>query len=202
MKKSHLLTPKTKSKLVIVLLLVIFLGPFLLAWLLHHQAEHLAFDYTNAGTLIMPTRSITDLPLVELPAEQPLNTSQLLGQWWLTYVPPTSCDTACQRNFYHMRQIHTSLGKERTRLRRLALLPEPIKLDIAQLTQRYPQLVIAGCEINAYQAEFGNWGAPGEQGLFLVADPLGHFILSYPGDMAPKAILKDLKRLMKFSKIG
>ena len=37
---------------------------------------------------------------------------------------------------------------------------------------------------------------------FFLADPLGNIILSYQGDIDPKKILSDIKKLLRASKIG
>ena len=37
---------------------------------------------------------------------------------------------------------------------------------------------------------------------FFIADPLGNIILSYQGDIDPKKILSDIKKLLRASKIG
>ena len=40
------------------------------------------------------------------------------------------------------------------------------------------------------------------EGRFLVVDPLGNFILSYPADADQGRLLEDLKRLLDVSRIG
>ena len=43
---------------------------------------------------------------------------------------------------------------------------------------------------------------PFSQPGFLIADPLGNIILSYQGEIDPKKILSDIKKLLRASKIG
>ena len=40
-----------------------------------------------------------------------------------------------------------------------------------------------------------------ERRLYLV-DPLGNLMMSYPADAEPGGIIKDLKRLLRYSRIG
>jgi len=43
---------------------------------------------------------------------------------------------------------------------------------------------------------------PFKQPGFLLADPLGNVILSYQGEIDPKKILSDIKKLLRASKVG
>ena len=38
--------------------------------------------------------------------------------------------------------------------------------------------------------------------IFYISDPLGNLMMSYPADINPKGILKDLKKLLRASRIG
>ena len=43
---------------------------------------------------------------------------------------------------------------------------------------------------------------PIKAGRIYISDPLGNLMISYPADINPKGILKDLKKLLRASRIG
>ena len=50
--------------------------------------------------------------------------------------------------------------------------------------------------------EIGNGDLPIEAQRLYIIDPLGNLMMSYPPDINPRGIMKDLKKLLKFSRIG
>lgn len=116
-------------------------------------------------------------------------------------VDSTGCAQPCQAQVHLLKQVHTSLNKDKHRLQRVLLVPAEIKTDaLAVLQKQYPDLLIltgANAETTQFSAQFKVAGAQ----VYLV-DPLGNLMMSYPEKMDPKGIFSDLKRLLKNSWAG
>ena len=135
----------------------------------------------NYGELIAPR------PLAGAPFEE------LRGKWVLVSFDAAACDAYCERKLYFMRQLRTAQGKEQGRVERLWLLTDGG-------TPR-PELVAAieGTHLSRVKPD-GFPGRPADH-IYLV-DPLGNLMLRFPRDPDPSKMLKDLQRLLKYSRVG
>lgn len=178
-----------------------FLLPLAAAWVL--------VDYwrpggsVQHGELLNPARPV-DLQF-SAPAHKALANTGIRGKWVLVYVGSSAvCDTHCHTSLYAMRQVRLALGKDIERLNTLLLLDnEPVAEFQQWLTAEHPAMRIGivggdqrGTIINAFPqpGQVGDW-------IYLV-DPLGNLLMRYPVDVDPRGILKDLQRLLRWSKIG
>ncbi|MBB4013027.1 SCO family protein [Niveibacterium umoris] len=116
--------------------------------------------------------------------------SGLRGRWVMVLAAPSRCDEACRQTLWVMRQVRTAQGKDMDRIERVWLLTDTGVPDAALLSE-HPGLRV----LNVAAAS-----AP--QGRIELVDPLGNRMLRYPAQPEPKRIIKDLQRLMKYSRIG
>ncbi|MYH68712.1 MAG: hypothetical protein F4147_00870 [Gammaproteobacteria bacterium] len=189
----------------LVLLIAVFALPPLLSWY--------AFNYTDLGkqrstgehgTLIAPPRPLPAWDLLE----QGGTTTPLHGKWTLVYPLNGKCREACLQNLYRMRQLRLATGKYADRVQRAVLVVNRDRnaVTVEQL-QDYPgQLTLfpenmdgdvlrSLFELSAGDRPFA------EERLYLV-DPLGNLMMSYARTADPKGIIKDLTRLLKYSRTG
>ena len=112
--------------------------------------------------------------------------------------------TAVMRLF-QIRQVRILLADERTRLQRVYIAP-----DAAALTALLgaPQFTEVHKDLRAY-ADLGAPGQraadffkPGEADTVYLVDPLGNWMMVYAPDSDYKKMLKDVKYLLKMSRIG
>ena len=196
---------KRRNQTMLVLLIAVFALPPLLSWC--------AFNYTDLGkqrstgghgTLIAPPRP---LPAWDLVGPGGM-TTPLHGKWTLVYPLNGKCGEACLQNLYRMRQLRLAVGKYTGRVQRAVLV---VNRDHNAVTgeqlQDYPgQLLLFPenmdgdalrllFELSAGDRPFA------EERLYLV-DPLGNLMMSYARTADPKGIIKDLTRLLKYSRIG
>ena len=114
----------------------------------------------------------------------------LQGLWTLAYVT-NHCDDACIKTLDDMKTTRTLVNENMRRIQRLLLIDG--STDI-----REPGLLIAQPSeaLSQQLTRFPN------NSLFLI-DPLGNIMLHYdPQTLVIKRVLKDLKRLLKLSRIG
>lgn len=155
---------------------------------------------TNYGTLIMPTRSLPDLPLRTL-AGQPVQAASLKGQWLMVVVAAASCDAACEKHLYLQRQLREMLGRDRDRLDKVwfvtddteprTALREATGGAVPVQVLRVPRQALAAW----LQPEAGH---ALEDHVYIV-DPMGEWMMRMPADPEPNKVKKDLERLMRAS---
>ena len=132
----------------------------------------------------------------ELIAPRPLSGSpfeELRGKWVLVSFDAPACDAYCERKLYFMRQVRTAQGKDQARIERLWILTGP----------GTPRTELAAAIEGTRVARSSADGFPGNplDHIYLL-DPLGNLVMRFPRDPDPSLILKDLQRLMKYSRFG
>ncbi len=200
---------KLRAKPLIIILCAVFALPPLLSWYLFNYTD-LGQNATGGGqhgVLIVPPRPLPDWPLIN-PASEPASDPVALGlhgKWTLLSLLEGDCAQSCARSLYKMRQLRLATGKHARRVQR-ALLPangDPNALSPTQL-QEYPgQLLLlpGAADITTWFAlsDADNPFTPGR--LYLI-DPQGNLMMSYADATEPKGIIKDLTRLLKYSRGG
>jgi hypothetical protein len=168
------------ARVKLVALFLACAAPFVLGW----AAWYFKWGTGNPGNygeLIQP-RALSG------PAFQ-----ELRGKWVLVSFDDAACGAYCERKLYFMRQIAKAQGKEQARVERLWVITGPG-------TPRAELLVaIEGTQISRTTPD----GFPGNplDHIYLV-DPLGNLMMRFPLEPDPSRMLKDLQRLLKYSRIG
>ena len=184
-----------------LLLAALFFAPLIAAVLLYFVLPDLQPDTrTNYGELITPARPLPDAPLLDADGAEAAN-EVLRGRWSFIFVGGIDCDDACAEKLYQIRQIRTLLNEKRQRVQRVYLAPDVAALAAARqrLAEQHPDLrYFADTPRADYRRFFGSEDA---RALYLV-DPLGNWLMRYPGDADSKGILKDIKKLLRVAQIG
>jgi len=161
------------------LVFVVCAAPFALGWLAYEFGWGVKGGGANYGELIAPR-----------PVDGPL--APLKGKWVLVTFDAATCDGACERKLYIVRQVRKAQGKEAERIERLWM--------VTDAGRPKPELLAAieGCHVASGDLDF-----PGEraQHIYLV-DPLGNLMMRFPKDPDPSRMIKDLQRLLKYSGFG
>tara|TARA_Y100001949_G_scaffold94364_1_gene79634 strand:+ start:1213 stop:1794 length:582 start_codon:yes stop_codon:yes gene_type:complete len=156
----------------------------------------------NYGTMIEPP---VDLGSLELELNyQPLNIDSMERKWMIIHFLDDRCNEDCLEAFYFSRQINTAIGREKDRVKRFYVASSKTQEKVKKLFQSEKNLTaISAKNLNLLRQKMTEAGInPFIQPGFLLADPLGNIILSYQGDIDPKKILSDIKKLLRASKIG
>lgn len=145
---------------------------------------------SNRGHLILPPIPLADIALAE-------NSLKASGKWQLIFLDSGQCSQACQQRMLLVKQVHLALGKYQSRVQKVALL---------QTQAHNPLFLKQGYQVHQLQVEGGSQSFqalnPVTNNLVLVADPLGNVMMSYSLEHTGKDMLKDLKKLLKLSRIG
>ena len=186
------------------ILVILFALPYIFFFLYDHYKEELPqMASSNHGELISPVRSISHIDLFGLDNKK-IN-DKLMGKWVLLTVANSSCDQLCQKNIYHVRQIHRAMSGKSRRVRKLLVLSETShREELSQKLKNYPKTHVAVGSATSIQALMNllkNPNLNAENGIYII-DPLGNYMMSYSEDFDAKLIIKDLERLLAISKLG
>ena len=181
---------KHKSRRNLLLVIAVFVLPIVLAKLALTQ-NWLEYGVTNKGTLVENELTLQELGIVD---------DELNNMWLILYALPDDCNEHCEQTLLSVNNTLVALGKDKPKVRNVALYKHSLSSD--QLS-------------HLDQAIWSVIPSPGKQHLLiqqptvLLIDPLGNIILEHkPPEfveeqaMFGKGILADMKKLLKYSKIG
>jgi cytochrome oxidase Cu insertion factor (SCO1/SenC/PrrC family) len=190
-----------------LLLAALFFVPLALAfWLYYGPGDWRPGETgTNMGDLVDPARP---LPQVDLPIAggSPFRGELLRGKWSLVYVGDASCDERCRKALHLTRQTRIALNKDADRVERVFLVyGNCCDNDYLENEQADLVVAIAGSpQAGKLLQSFPSYddGPVENAGRIYVVDPLGNLVLSYSANAPDKALLTDLKKLLRLSHIG
>ena len=148
-------------------------GPMLLAMFMYFTGVGIPQERTHHGELIADGRTVDDWMLTTA-AGAPWRMDH---RWQLMLTQPEGCKN-CEEWAGKMPNIHTALGNNQDRVEWHEVFPTPVPDGLTS-----PQVAKLGAAI---------W----------VIDPLGNLVLRYELSQPPQAILDDLRKLLKLSKLG
>jgi len=196
------------SRQALVLLALLFMTPVFVAWVMHHQAGQgwRPEGTTNNGRLVHPARPLS-LPADLVIAGESAN-DYLQGKWTLLYIGDADCDAICNQNLYKMRQVRIAQNENMLRVQQLFLVrdeavPETLQALLDKDYKETTVTLLSAGQAQSIAAYFLVDGVPmlGAERVYLI-DPLGNLMMFYPPDADPRGMLKDLQKLLKYSKIG
>ena len=166
------------SKLKFLLIVFVFILPFIFAKYFFDNDATSTRGTTNHGSFLVDEVKIASL------ADN--------DHWIILQVIDGKCDTSCQDNMHMLRQINTALGKEMGRVKRYLLNNNTDENTV--YLDNYPKVIVLDRSETLY-----NSLTKMDERIF-IADPFGKIILGYKNDFIAKGLLKDIKKLLKFSK--
>jgi len=198
--------PETSGRWTLPALFLLFAAPAALSWWLLSVAE---FDPGDAGAshgeLIVPPRPLEDMVLKGL--VDPEATGHLHGKWTLVSLQQGVCNRPCLEQLYKMRQIRLATGKYARRVQRLLVVDGPFsvpggkrRIEAFQGQLIYERVEDRGALMKVFETKAG--GDPMEENSLYLIDPLGNLMMRYAPGTEPTGIIKDLKRLLRYSRIG
>lgn len=186
-----------RGRWIFCLLALFFALPIVIVTLMYKYDWHP--QGSSQGELLVPPKSIVLGEDLQDAAGHLISPALLRDKWSMVYVAER-CAEACVQRLHIMRQLHASMAKDSGRIQRILLTPDA---DLARLQADYPDLVIIhqpAAAVAALSRDFRVEPAP-ETRIYLV-DPLANLMMSFPETVEPKAIRKDLVRLLKAAWAG
>lgn len=182
-------TKQQKSRRSLILVLAAFIIPIVMAKLaLHFQWFN--YGVTNQGELLAQPLTLS---------ETGIQTEQE-KQWLVIYTLPENCDQQCQQTLVGIEHTYLALGRETPRVTPIAISASPFNAEQLQhINKNHWRIIDTPMNAEKQLAKM----------QIYIADPLGNIVLTYQqptnSDAIPafgKSMLSDLKKLLKYSRIG
>lgn len=190
----------------LLLLAALFFVPLAVAfWMYYGPTGWRPSGDASKGDLIDPARPLAALALTTADGTQ-TQPDFLRGKWSMVYVGDGLCDDRCRKALYLTRQSRIALNKDMDRVQRVFLVTGRC-CDRGFLAQEHPDLVVARVDDDASAAllePFPTYGGVplADAGRIFIVDPLGNLLMSYAPTAPDKALLTDMKKLLRLSHIG
>ena len=187
-------------------LAALFFVPLAVAfWMYYGPTSWRPAGDTSKGDLIEPARPLAALALPTAAGGQ-TGADFLRGKWSMVYVGDGLCDERCRKALYLTRQSRIALNKDMDRVQRVFLVTGRC-CDRGFLAQEHPDLVVVRVDDAASAAllePFPTYGGVplADAGRIYLVDPLGNLMMSYAPAAPDKALLTDVKKLLRLSHIG
>jgi|TARA_B110000116_G_C16792525_1_gene564620 hypothetical protein len=183
-------TSKHRNRRSLLLLLLVFILPILVAKLALEN-QWLDLGVTNQGKLLDQPLTLSQLGI---------NESEFDKQWLIIYRLPNVCPEICLHSIEAVHNSYVALGKDMPRVS-----PVLLNKNIFSV-QQSKQLAKSQWQILTLTSQMNNLLLEPQ---VLIADPLGNIILRHqlPEKIEQqaafgKAIIADMKKLLKYSKVG
>jgi len=187
-------------------LAALFFVPLAVAfWMYYGPAGWRPSGDASKGDLIEPARPLAEISLTTMDGKATTPTV-LRGKWTMLYVGDGLCDDRCRKALYLTRQSRIALNKDMDRVQRVFLVTQRC-CDREFLTAEHPDLIVARVDDTASAAllePFPTYdGVPiADAGRIYLVDPLGNLLMTYAPTAPDKALLTDIKKLLRLSHIG
>lgn len=184
-----------------LLLVSVFAAPLVAAALFYYLMPQWQPDHTtNYGALVQPARPLPEAVSLAAVDGSAAGIDLFRGRWTLVQRAGSDCVDACAELLYLTRQVRATLNEKRDRVQRVLIVETPaaaVALQ-AELGELHPQLIILADPLQ----EFRGLVSDRDGAALYLLDPIGNWMMSYPAEVEPKGLQKDLKHLLKVSQIG
>jgi hypothetical protein len=186
---------KGRQRLILLAIVLIFSIPFTASWVIYNFTDIGKGDAKGSyGQLILPPVLLPDVYL-----SPPLATGdaqKLYGRWHLLYITANECGPPCRKRLHEMQELRISLGKDTGRVQLLlGSTSAGSENGLSDFLEIY-----SGKRILLFRHPVALY--PFEQDELYLIDPLGNLMMRYSSGSSVEGILQDLKRLLRYSRIG
>lgn len=197
---------RKRSRMKLLLIFAIFAIPLILAGIYLHLVRSSGGQLgdTSHGQLIQPAVPLSEFSLTQ--SGKVFNLDTVRGSWTMLFMPKGDCADACKLNLYHMRQVRLALNHRMNRVQRAVLLQTAEQLPDELLAEHLGLMIVTGSpeeqanlreQVQSAESEMDEL----DNAIYLI-DPFGNLMLRFPPNLEPKSMLKDIKHLLKVSRIG
>lgn len=187
-------------------LMGLYAAPLLAAWLwFAYVKSNEGAGVSVNGELIHPAVPLQSFELTDGSQAQ-WGLDDIRGKWSMVYFAGGQCDKSCETALYNMRQVRLSTGRRMERVQRV-LVTSQLQSMQKKLEQANEGLHVVGGDdagIDNLRTQFANAQTDMDacDDCMYLVDPYGNLMMRFPPELPPAKILKDLKHLLKISRIG
>lgn len=198
------------AKIKLLALIGVFGLPLLAAMILSHKYKDGMPDSigtTNKGDLVHPVHPLPDFALTT-PEGETLSKQDLQGKWTLVYISENGCAEVCQKQLDITYRVFLRLHKDAKHAQRLFIYGGLIPAEVKSVHESFPKMLMGTADADSLKQLANEFRVPGGlQGhdsldrVYLL-DGIGNVMMSYAVDSDPSGLLSDMKKLIKYTKIG
>ncbi len=191
-----------RGRRILLLFVLVTLLPTLAAGLLYWSGWQPQGRNLSFGELLDPVRPLPEIALhstgggVKSP-------SALRGKWLLLAVLDRPCGEACRAMLHAMQQIRLAQGDHMRRVERVVILDQRRKNELAGLASDFRGMQIYlsdGKALSVLARTMADADQNVAERLFIV-DPRGDLVMRYPSAANANGVSRDLKRLLRLSRV-
>ncbi|MCK4743442.1 MAG: hypothetical protein KAT25_06460 [Sulfuriflexus sp.] len=195
-------------RMTIIVMVLVFVVPVGMAIVLHSIGDGFkTVSTTNWGNLVTPVRPIANFSTTTIDNKK-FDREMLNGKWTMFYIDSAGCNESCFNNLYTVRQSRLGMGGEKDRVQRVMLLVDDgNNSQLEKVIEEHQGMNIIRLDkatmkevLNNFEFE-GLKSANTAQRIYFI-DPLGNLMMHFESDISPRGVVKDLERLLKYSRIG
>ncbi len=191
------------SRLKFSLVLAAFITPLLIALGGYYFFPSLftSSSTVNHAPLIQPIVTLEPFTNLKLDGSE-VTLKTLRRKWTVVHRLDQQCSEACATSLYNTRQSRQALGRDTDRVQRILIGSNINYMEAAGAEQPGMALVLrvlGGLDSQLRPIVEQHGMGPDDA---LLIDPLGNVMMAIPADLNPSDLLKDLKKLLRLSKIG
>lgn len=199
---------RAASRKKLVWIFALFFLPLLLAtiWFQVVRTGVINLGNRSNGELIAPAVPLTEFTMVEQGSDDAFLLDDVRGKWTILYVPDGACEAACQKTLVDIRQARLALNHRMERVQRVLLVEQPTTFSEEQQNELLGLRVVGGDKAgtSGFSSQLNEAQSKLElkTNMIYLIDPNGNLMMRYTPDLLPRPLFKDLKHLLKVSRIG
>ena len=187
-------TRTNKKKL--SLLMAIMIAPIALSYMLFYWGA--PSTSVNYGELLKVEQALPNIGLHKTDGEA-FNIGQLRGKWVMLAVDSGECGELCREQLYYMRQVRLMQNKKMERIERVWLIDDN-KTPANGIKEDFKGTIFINAQKSKLLKEIP--AKISQRDHIYIIDPIGNLMMRFPKNIDPAKMAKDIKRLLKVSRIG
>ena len=186
---------RTVGRLQLILIGLVFVGPLIVSFVVYFGGVWKPENSSINGVLLDEPAVLPDEPFSEA-----ISTSSFRKKWSLIHVTRNACDESCRETLYTTRQVRQALNRDKGRVQRV-LCDIGSSVDKEFLKTEHPGLFVVNDDYPACSVFLEMFADSSNRDVFL-ADPLGNLIIHFPPETGMRGMHRDMKKLLRVSRIG
>lgn len=195
-------SPSKKSgKWQLSLIILMTVVPILLAYVSYYTGIGVPEGTVNQGVILEPSVQFSDLKVAETEQLPDFKTEP---KWRILIPVDGECQDACQQHLYVTRQVNIRLAKDSERIERYAinLSGDAGERFLSSIAPEYPKLKKLTASLADWNTWLGSTNAPKDlkvEHYYIMVDPLGRAMMYYNASHDGNQLLKDIKRILRYT---
>ncbi|BBM01243.1 hypothetical protein [Microbulbifer sp. GL-2] len=192
--------PLSSRKFQGVSIMASVLLPMVAAYIVFYTGMGVPSGTINQGNLLQPPVKINELK-INYQGEETNLLSNTSPKWRYLILSESGCKEECEKLLYTSRQVHIRLGEKANRVERLLITGAPMPVDKQEKIKiEHPRLKILELSeenIRTLQELTAHQDVAAVRAILI--DQEGFAMMAYDNHHSGNQLLKDIKRLLKYS---